>query len=300
MSEIKNPLELVVTKNVVGVLETNITQLENYVNQKLTEYNPNQYKGDADSAKKDRAELNNAKKTLSQARINLMKELMKPYSDFETRCKNLEKKIDSASGQLDVIVKEKENEEKQKKKDFVIEIWKSKNFDLVSVEKIFNQKWLNKTAKEKDISDEMNSIIKKIYSELKIIERYEDSETLKAHYLLNLDLNETLAYGEELKETRRLAEEEAKNRDEREHNEKLEEQKKEVVEEALNIVRQESLSDLANQVLEVDSITTVKEYVFSIKATDEQLLRLKSACNDLCIEYNVEELTFCFNPLNQV
>lgn len=292
MSEIKNPLELVVTKNVVGVLETNITQLENYVNQKLTEYNPNQYKGDADSAKKDRAELNNAKKTLSQARINLMKELMKPYSDFETRCKNLEKKIDSASGQLDVIVKEKENEEKQKKKDFVIEIWKSKNFDLVSVEKIFNQKWLNKTAKEKDISDEMNSIIKKIYSELKIIERYEDSETLKAHYLLNLDLNETLAYGEELKETRRLAEEEAKNRDEREHNEKLEEQKKEVVEEALNIVRQESLSDLANQVLEVDSITTVKEYVFSIKATDEQLLRLKSACNDLCIEYNVEELTF--------
>lgn len=292
MSEIKNPLELVVTKNVVGVLETNITQLENYVNQKLTEYNPNQYKGDADSAKKDRAELNNAKKTLSQARINLMKELMKPYSDFETRCKNLEKKIDSASGQLDVIVKEKENEEKQKKKDFVIEIWKSKNFDLVSVEKIFNQKWLNKTAKEKDISDEMDSIIKKIYSELKIIERYEDSETLKAHYLLNLDLNETLAYGEELKETRRLAEEEAKNRDEREHNEKLEEQKKEVVEEALNIVRQESLSDLANQVLEVDSITTVKEYVFSIKATDEQLLRLKSACNDLCIEYNVEELTF--------
>lgn len=292
MSEIKNPLELVVTKNVVGVLETNITQLENYVNQKLTEYNPNQYKGDADSAKKDRAELNNAKKTLSQARINLMKELMKPYSDFETRCKNLEKKIDSASGQLDVIVKEKENEEKQKKKDFVIEIWKSKNFDLVSVEKIFNQKWLNKTAKEKDISDEMDSIIKKIYSELKIIERYEDSETLKAHYLLNLDLNETLAYGEELKETRRLAEEESKNRDEREHNEKLEEQKKEVVEEALNIVRQESLSDLANQVLEVDSITTVKEYVFSIKATDEQLLRLKSACNDLCIEYNVEELTF--------
>lgn len=285
-------LELVVTKNVVGVLETNITQLENYVNQKLAEYNPNQYKGDADSAKKDRAELNNAKKTLSQARINLMKELMKPYSDFETRCKNLEKKIDSASGQLDVIVKEKENEEKQKKKDFVIEIWKSKNFDLVSVEKIFNQKWLNKTAKEKDISDEMDSIIKKIYSELKIIERYEDSETLKAHYLLNLDLNETLAYGEELKETRRLAEEEAKNRDEREHNEKLEEQKKEVVEEALNIVRQESLSDLANQVLEVDSILTVKEYVFSIKATDEQLLRLKSACNDLCIEYNVEELTF--------
>lgn len=293
MAEIKNPLELVVTKNVVGVLETNIAQLEDYVNQKLAEYNPEQYKGDADSAKKDRAELNNSKKFLSQARINLMKELMKPYSDFETRCKNLEKKIDSVSSQLDEIVKEKESEEKQKKKDFVCAIWESKNFDLVPIEKIFNQKWLNKTVKEKDISDEMDSIIKKIYSDLKIIERCgEDSETLKAHYLISLDLDETLAYGDELKETRKLAEEEAKNRDEREHNEKIAEQKKEVAEEALNIVRQESVSDLVSQALEVDTISTVKEYVVSIKATDEQLLKLKSACNEIGIEYSVEELEF--------
>lgn len=292
MAEIKNPLELVVTKNVVGVLETNIVQLEDYVNQKLTEYNPEQYKGDSDSAKKDRAELNNAKKTLSQARINLMKELMKPYSDFENRCKALEKKIDSVSGQLDVIVKEKENEEKQKKKDFITDIWKSKNFNLVPIEKIFNQKWLNKTAKEKDISDEMDAIIKKIYCELKIIERCEDFETLKAHYLISLNLEETLSYGEQLKETKRLAEEEAKNRNEREHNEKLEEQKREVAKEALNIVRQENVSNLVSQALEADSTLTIKEYIVSIKATDEQLLKLKSACNELGIEYSVEELEF--------
>lgn len=291
MSELKNPLELVVTKNVVGVLETNITQLENYVNQKLTEYNPNQYKGDADSAKKDRAELNNAKKTLSQARINLMKELMKPYSDFETRCKNLEKKIDSASGQLDVIVKEKENEEKQRKKDFVIEIWKSKNFDLVSVEKIFNQKWLNKTAKEKDISSEMDSIIQNIYSSLKIIERCEDAETLKAHYLLNLDLNETLSYGEELKQARIIAENEAKNRGEREHLEQIEQQKMEVAQEALELVQKENISTLASEALEIEKVTT-KRYVVTIKASDEQLLKLKNACNELSIEYSIEELVF--------
>lgn len=291
MSELKNPLELVVTKNVVGVLETNITQLENYVNQKLTEYNPNQYKGDADSAKKDRAELNNAKKTLSQARINLMKELMKPYSDFETRCKNLEKKIDSASGQLDVIVKEKENEEKQKKKDFVIEIWKSKNFDLVSVEKIFNQKWLNKTAKEKDISSEMDSIIQNIYSSLKIIERCEDAETLKAHYLLNLDLNETLSYGEELKQARIISENEAKNRVEREHLEQIEQQKMEVAQEALELVQKENISTLASEALEIEKVTT-KRYVVTVKASDEQLLKLKNACNELSIEYSIEELVF--------
>ena len=100
-----NPLELRVTKNVVGILETNIEQLEAYVTKKLEEYNPESYFGDADMAKKDRAELNNAKKVLSQARINLMRELMRPYSDFETRCKNLEKMIDGASAKLDEIVK---------------------------------------------------------------------------------------------------------------------------------------------------------------------------------------------------
>lgn len=291
MAEIKNPLELVVTKNVVGVLETNISQLEDYVNQKLIEYNPELYKGDADSAKKDRAELNNSKKFLSQARINLMKELMKPYADFENRCKTLEKKIDSVSSQLDEIVKEKESEEKQKKKDFVCDLWESKNFDLVSIEKIFNLKWLNKTTKEKDISDEMDAIIRKIYSELKIIERCEDSETLKAHYLISLDLNETLAYGEELKETRKLAEEEAKNRDEREHNEKLEEQKKEVVESVLDAVKNKDVNDIVDNIIGT-SKPIVKEYVVTVKATENQLLKLKSACTSLGIEYSVEELTF--------
>ena len=86
MAEGKNPLELVVTKNVVGALETNIEQLEVYVTSKLEEYKPELYKGDAVSAKKDRAELNNSKKFLANTRINLMRELMKPYSDFETRC----------------------------------------------------------------------------------------------------------------------------------------------------------------------------------------------------------------------
>lgn len=293
MSEVKNPLELVITKNVVGVLETNIEQLEVYVNSKLEEYKPELYKGDADSAKKDRAELNNSKKFLSQARINLMKELMKPYSDFETRCKNLEKKIDSVSSQLDKIVKEKENEEKQKKKDFVCGIWESKDFDLVPLEKVFNFKWLNKTAKEKDISEEMDSVIKKVYSDLKIIERCgEDSETLKAHYLISLDLEETLAYGEELKETRRLAEEEAKNRDEREHKEKLDEQKKEVAEEALRQIKAEEINELTGKILGEEVKPEIKEYVVSVKATEEQLLKLKSACNALGIEYSVEEIEF--------
>ena len=75
-------LELVVTEKAVGYLETNIEALETYVKQKLEEYNPENYMGDADLAKKDRAELNKARDKISRARKELIAELMKPYNDF--------------------------------------------------------------------------------------------------------------------------------------------------------------------------------------------------------------------------
>lgn len=293
----KNPLELVITKNVVGVLETNIEQLENYVNSKLEEYKPELYSGDAVSAKKDRAELNNSKKFLSTTRINLMRELMKPYSDFETRCKNLEKKIDLASNALDEIVKAKENEEKAVKRENINAIWQLKNFNLVPLDKVFNQRWLNKTCTTDEISAEMDALIERIYKDLKTIERFEeDSETIKAHYLICLDIGDSLDYGEELRKKRKLAEQEKATRAEREHNEQIEQQKKEVVEETRNLTKRENSasSSLASEALGIEQQTekTVKEFVVTVKATDEQLLKLKSACNALGIEYSIEELTF--------
>ena len=288
-------LELVVTKNITGILETNIDGLEKFVDDKLKNYTPELYLGDADTAKKDRAELNNSKKFLSQSRIQLMNELMKPYSDFETRCKALEKKIDMASGKLDEIVKAKESEEKAKKQMRINEIWLSKNFTIVSLEKIQNAKWLNKGTKEKDISDEMDSAIQKIYSELKLIEKYsDDAETLKAHYLDCLNISDTLDYGEELKKNRELVAQEKAEREAREHNAQMEQQKKELYQENIHAEQNNATESLVSQALgeEEEPKETVSEYVVSIKATKEQLNRLKSAMNALSIEFNVEELEF--------
>lgn len=290
-----NPLQLKVTKNIIGVLETNIEQLEKYVNEKLDEYKPELYKGDVSAAKKDMAELNNSKKFLSTTRINLMRELMKPYEDFETRCKALEKKIDTASGQLDVIVKAKEEQEKTLKKMRCEELWLSKDFSLFSLDKVFNSKWLNKSTKESDINAEMDAIIKRTYDNLKTIEEHfaDDAETLKAHYLITLDIEETFGYGNELEKKRKIAIEEARNREQREHEQRIAEQKHDVKQQYVEESADEDVSDIAMQALGIsESEAIVKEFVFSIKATDDQLLKLKSACNALSIEYDVEELTF--------
>ena len=82
-----------------GRLETNVDDLEIFVDEKLLEYTPENYKGDADSAKKDRATLNASKKTVSAKRIDIIKRAFARFGidTFEEKCKRVEKKIDSAS-----------------------------------------------------------------------------------------------------------------------------------------------------------------------------------------------------------
>lgn len=288
-----NPLELRVTKNVVGILETNIEQLEKYVTDKLEEYKPELYQGDADSAKKDRAELNNSKKFLSQTRINLMRELMKPYEDFETRCKALEKKIDTASGLLDVIVKNKEEQEKTAKRMQVQEIWLAKNFTLFPLEKIFNQKWLNKSYKLGDISSECDAIISKTYSDLQTIEEFEDSETLKAHYLMTLDIAETISYGKELARQKEIAEREAKEREQREHDAKLAQQKEEQREEAIALHKKERMASLVAEASETKvAKPVVNDYVIKVQATEKDFLAIQYALNNMGVLFSYEKLDF--------
>lgn len=294
-----NPLELRVTKNVVGVLETNIEQLEAYVTAKLEEYKPETYFGDADMARKDRAELNNSKKVLSQARIQLMRELMEPYSDFETRCKNLEKMIDTASGKLDDIVKTKEEEEKTAKKIRITEIWNSRNFTIVSLEKIFNPRWLNKTCKEKEIVTEIDAVIAHIYDDLKKIEKYAepcDVDTVKAYYIDCLDIGDALDYGEQLSKNRKIVQQEAEQREEREHLAVVEQQRKAEYNENINREHDNDIASMASAALDIvepKKESMYKEYTVTISATEEQINNLKSAMTALGITYKgFVELTF--------
>ena len=294
-------LDLVVTEKSVGSLETNIRRLELLVEKRLEDYKPENYMGDADLARKDRAELNKAKDKIGKARRDLIAELMKPYTNFEERCKALEKKIDTASKTLDEIVKVKENEEKDKKRKQIEIFWKTKGFNLFPLDKIFNPKWLNKTFKESDILAEMDSRIDKTYKDLKTCERYAemyslDAETVKAHYLMNLEIEETISYCDELQRQKEIASREKAEREEREHQQSLDKQKKALAMEALDAERTKNVDNLARQALNTstgwETKPIRKEFVVSIKCFDDELMKLKAAMNALGIEFSVEELTF--------
>ena len=220
MSEETKEVSLIERETTDGVLVTNIDELEVFVSAKLVEFTPENYKGDSDAAKKDRATLNASKKTVSTKRIEIIKKAMARFKidDFEARCKKVEKDIDTAALALDAIVKVKEEEEKRVKRAQIEEFWKCQNFDLVTLDKIFDQKWLNKTAKNKDIYEEIEKKIAGIYTDIKTLESLgidaDSLSILKPFYLETLDIGRAVQQWNAIKENReRLAKEEAERKE---------------------------------------------------------------------------------------
>ena len=279
--------DLIVVKNIVGILETNIEELEKFVKRELKKYSTDSSIEIAD-AKKDRAELNKSLDFLKTKRIEIIKKCMEPYNDFETRCKVLEKDIKALSEAIGVNITAKENAKKEVKKAEIIELWNTKNFDLFKIDKVFNQKWFNKTTTIKEIEADIDTIINKTYSDIKIIERFPDDDliTLKAMYFESLDIGKTLDRAEILKQNREIAEREKKQREERERAEKLESQKEELVEDMQKDVSGRTASFLASQVLgeEVD-LDPVMEYTMSFKARKSVLFALRDYMTEHGIEY---------------
>lgn len=203
----RNPLSLVVKEKTLGSLVTNARDIKTFVENKIKEYSVDDYQGDAKQAAKDKAELNAAAKTLNDRRIALEKEWNMPFQEFKDIITETTNMIKTASGKLDAIVKAKECEEKELKRNEITELWNAKNFNLVSLDRVFNPKWLNKTYKIETVAADIDLIINGITKDLEALENFgEDTAILKDLYLSTLNLQTTLNKGAELKTNRdRLA-----------------------------------------------------------------------------------------------
>ena len=215
-----NPLALIVKEKTLGSLVTNANDIKKYVSEKLKEYSVDNYTGDAKQAAKDKAEINNAIKTLNDRRIALEKEWNMPFQEFKGIITETIDMMKSASSKLDVIVKNEENKEKEEKRYKILGLWEAKKFNLITLDRIFNTRWLNKTYKLATIDVELDDIISRINGDLASLDAFgEDTAVLKDLYLSTLNLQATLNKGAELKanrerliamEAQKKAEEEAK------------------------------------------------------------------------------------------
>ena len=184
----------------------NYEELKGELTTALAEYESRVYTEDTISlAKEDRAKLNKLKKAISDERIARKKEYMKPFETFENQAKELCDLIDTASSSIASQIDAFDEKRIAEKHDHIQKIFDEviSNYDLpfITLEKIYNDKWDNKSVTDKAIATEITDICEKAIKDLEVIAKmpnysFEAAESYKE----SLDLNKALEEGEKIAE----------------------------------------------------------------------------------------------------
>ena len=180
----------------------NYEELHTALEMKLADYKDRVYDETMIAeAKSDTANLNKLKKTLSDERISRKKDYMKPFEKFEEQIKELCDMIDEATSgikaQLDTYEQKRIEEKRIAIRELFSEIASNYDaLDFITLEKIYNPKWENKSVTDKAIATEITEVFEKAGKDLEIISKMPYYFEAKETYKLSLDLNKALAEGE--------------------------------------------------------------------------------------------------------
>lgn len=315
MDEIKifneSDLELVVSEKTLGSLTTNAKQIRDMVKASLPKYDISNYNDDnLEKAKADKAMLNKAAKALNAKRIEIEKEFMKPFGDFKEVVSETIQLIKQCSDRIDDVVKKNDQIYKEQKYAFLKDYFAVNQYK-VPFEKVFKNEWLNRTAKEKKILEELDSIMNQINDDVESLKAFgEDECVLRTYYLETLNINATIQYAQKLKEQRQRAEEAEKAKQKAEEELKLrkeqelleKERQKEIVipkQEVVNPIPQPIVSEEQNK---TESSPELLTRAFTVKTTKEKIIALGDFMNDNDIDFDKIDLdvTLCKTDLQSI
>lgn len=157
------------------------------------------------SAKQDIADLRSLAKKISDYRIALKKEHEKKIEKTINQCIELTQILTDAASSMDVQVKELEDGVKRQKKQEIEDYFNSVAGDIAIVlpfDKVFDQKWLNKTAKMDDIKSSIDMTLNAVKKNLDILHGMQsqyETEMIEA-YLDSLDMGVALETKNRLEE----------------------------------------------------------------------------------------------------
>ena len=149
-------------------------------------------------AKADRALLNKTRTALNDERIRVQKLYMKPFDDFKAKVDDLISTINGAASVIDSQIKDYEELEKKEKEKNIRELFTQCGFQpCVTLEKIWNPKWLNKSCSMKQIEQEMNDRKYRISTDLLTLGNLPEKEIAVEYYKKSLDINEAIRAAQE-------------------------------------------------------------------------------------------------------
>lgn len=184
----------------------NFTELKGNLETALADYQSRVYTEDTIAeAKEDRAKLNKLKKAINDERIAREKEYMKPFNDFKAQAKELCDMIDTASSGIGEQLEAFEQKRLEEKTSHIQTLFNdvASNYDLpfITLEKVMNDKWLNKATSDKAIIEEITERFEKAIKDLEVIRKMPSySFEAEESYKTCLDLNQALKEGEKISE----------------------------------------------------------------------------------------------------
>ena len=205
-------LQLKTTKFELGVIETNLTELEKIVDESLEKYRGLVVTEDAiGEAKKTRSDLNALKKTANDWRIRKEKEFNEPFAQVKAQVKRICDNIDNVNGEIDKQIKTFEEAQKEEKRASIEAWWSENGKRTVPLEKVWDERYLNKTFTDKQWQQDLRIKCQKITNDLSNITQMgspEKVDFLITNYMQTLDVSASLAAWERQEEAKRRAEEE--------------------------------------------------------------------------------------------
>lgn len=176
---------------------TNYEDLKKEIVSKMQEYREMKVTEDGiKEAKEYKANLNKFKKAIADQRIAKNKEIEEKIGllKYNEECKELEKYVSDASDFLGNQIKQFEEIEKQDKQQQILTIWieNAEEFqELIDIDLIFNDSWLNKTYTLKKIEEDMKHIVARTKMDLQTIDTQISDEVInkqvKDFYFKNIN-----------------------------------------------------------------------------------------------------------------
>lgn len=170
-------------------------------------------------AKADRAKLNAMKKDISDRRVQVKQSLLEPYEKFEAEVEEVVALIDEPIAMIDKQIVAYEERTKKEKRQSLEDFFEKSMVDipvLITFDKIFNPKWLNKTASLSSCKKEIKKTIEDIVTDISAIRsslsgKY--SVYAEKYYMKReMNLSKALSEANRIQEMDKKAEEEEQKR----------------------------------------------------------------------------------------
>lgn len=234
-------------------------------------------------AKTDRANLRKLKDAFETERKRIKKLCMTPYEQFEKQVKEVTSLIDEPILLIDAQIKEVEEQKKAQKMQEIKETFKGIGFqDFVTLDKIFDNKWLNASVSIKKVEEQMQERMIQIGNDVFAIQQLSEfSFEAMEVYKKNLDITSAINEGQRLSDIqKRKLEFEEEQRRRREVEEAKEKQEPKLIETPV-IKKEQPVTQSQEQ--EIDEPLHVID--FRVTATTEQLKILKEFLKTNQIQY---------------